>query len=423
MRNRHVPGPLLATPDDLDAAIGLLLDLMPVVCTIAGMDKNSEMKLTSLLRSDFKYLRPVFGAPVKDRPVTTVQLLAKEANLGRAGIYRSLDVLAFHATECALALVMVLAARGAYCDSTVWQVCELDSPVGREASGPGIVGSRQRLFGLSLTGGDVEVPTILHAPKPSMNEAEFVLALDAMLEALERMNRKIDAYASENDKQRLDRIGMTASELASYDRMGTLVGSELHLGPLTDGGWEGPVQVGTSEAVEVAVNRGFERVVLECNDDPYQGSDEWVQIRPFMLRKLAGLAPTIGLDVGFRPSRVTYLMHNDGDDRGLLHRRQHAPESHEEATGAAVAGRLSYSLAGFDLGKPTELGPAIAYGEFLATNEHGPPCRERFGEQLTPSLVKAQNPESRTLVRALRIMFNAALVAVVRQRQARSLDS
>jgi hypothetical protein len=86
----------------------------------------------------------------------------------------------------------------------------------------------------------------------------------------------------------------------------------------------------------------------------------------------------------------------------------------------AVAVALSYSLTGFDLADRRDLARAIAYVEFMASGQVEL-CAKRFGEQLTPSLVKAHDCEQRGLQRALRTVYNAALVTVGRARQAREL--
>jgi hypothetical protein len=85
-----------------------------------------------------------------------------------------------------------------------------------------------------------------------------------------------------------------------------------------------------------------------------------------------------------------------------------------------VATELSYSLTGFDLADRRDLAKAIAYVEFMASGQIEL-CAKRFGEQLTPSLVKARDYDQRGLLRALRAVYNAALVTVGRARQAREL--
>jgi hypothetical protein len=105
---------------------------------------------------------------------------------------------------------------------------------------------------------------------------------------------------------------------------------------------------------------------------------------------------------------------------GALHRRQHAVDSEGEDSGSVVAWDLGYAVAGLRLDAPQDLAKAIAYAEFLARGR-GHDCLTRFGDQLTPSLVKAAKPESRALHRSLRMIFNVALVSVARNRQAAAL--
>lgn len=418
IRTRHVPGPLVTQHDDVAATRALLEDVMPTVCAIVGVSDEVQAKITSLLRSDAQYVENVIAGPGRTRPVMTVHRLAKHAALSRPSLYRDLPALSRASEELAIALVLVLAARGDYCDATVWQVCELDTQVGRDASGPGIVGGRQRLFGIALAGGDVVVPAILQTPVADMLEVDFVSELDTMLESVATVISKTRQFARSSNGQLLARVGITPSTIDRYAPESTLLGTELHLGRRAPAGWESPTRVTGSAIAKVAFNHGFRHVVYQT-DRSLDDELEWMLIRAPALREIAGRVAVSGFDLAIRPSRVSYLTHTGHAGVGALQRRQLFATPDDR--GFALAGSLGFHAAGFSLDRADELAKAVTYAEFLATNEHSGSMLDRFSRQLTPALVKAQNPESRALIRALRMLFNAALVSVVRQRQARQL--
>lgn len=325
-----------------------------------------------------------------------------------------------------MALVMLLAARGDFCSSTAWRICELQSPVGRDATGPGVVGARQRLFGLSLAGGDVDIPAILATPSENMGPPELTERLGDMLTVVQTVANKARLYAKEGDQSLLASLDLSRPMLAGYDLTSTLLAPELHVGLLSEAGWELPLRIGNAHTAKLALLHGFRAVLAESDNQPYGGTNGWHQIKPAAMRNLLSLGGIVGLDIATRPSLVTYWMRVDAADNdevptGSLHRRQYAADAEGEEETSAVAGELSYTVAGLHLETSQDLAKAIAYAEFLA-RARGERCLERFGAQLTPSLVKAHKPEVRTLHRALRMMFNAALVSVGRRRQATHLS-
>jgi hypothetical protein len=428
---------LVLTPEDVVAAQRLLATAIPLACGVVGLNANTASKITNLLRADYEYLRPillddrslqrdVIVTSPGERHVMTTQQLAGEAHMSRAGLYRALESLTPSVEHCAVAFVMLLAARGDFCSATAWRICEVESPVGRDAAGPGIVGSRQRLFGVSLIGGDVDVPAILAAPSKDMGKPELVARLGQMLLVLQSTASRARRYPAEGDPSILATFGLPQRVLAEYDFMSTLLAPELHVSSLTDAGWERPLRIGNAQTTKLALQHGFASVVAESDDNPYEAKQGWRQIKPEAFNVLASLSGIVGLDLALRPSLVTYWMRVDaeGDDGipvGALHRRLHAADAEDEPGEPAMAGELGYAVAGLRLGTPRELAKAIAYAEFLARGR-GERCVKRFGEQLTPSLVKATKTEVRSLHRALRIMFNAALISVGRHRQVERLS-
>jgi hypothetical protein len=310
---------------------------------------------------------------------------------------------------------MLLAARGDFCDSNLWIVCEFDSPVGRDAQGPGIHEHRQRLLSVALAGGDMMVPAVVLAPTEDMAMTDLVQsALAAQLQnVVARLRHVADRVKAYTGEEKLQAFGLTLPALAAYDPLSALLVPEIHVGPLTVGGWPAPVTLAVGDIASLAKERHFKYAVIESGEQPYGAESRWTRVEPAHLRRLAGLICSSGLDIGFRPSSVAYWARNDGCG---LHRRAVA----DDLGARAVATELGYSLIGFDLKKHQDLAKAIAYVEFVATSSHIQRCAKRFGDQLTPSLVKAHDCEQRGLLRALRATYNAALVAVGRARQAES---
>ena len=419
MRSRHVPGPYLLAPEDIAAAEQLLAEALPLIGAILGFDRNTQNKLESLFRSDYeylesaltKYLESAVSETKATRKTMTLSGLASGANLARSSMYEQVAELRLRLEECAVALTFLLAVRGDFCDSNLWIVCDFDSPVGRDAHGPGIHAQRQRLVSLAGAGGDMVVPALLSTPTEKMQmselvQDEFAHCLASMAGVLKRVAQRVKAFG---DADKLHAFGITLPQLAAHAPLSTLLVPEVRVGPVEHNDWPTPVRLGGAGAARLAQSRVFQHMIVESDDMPY-GSSGWTLSEPSYLRRLAGLVSASGLDIPFRPSSVAYWRRNDGR---ALHRRQL-----DDPQLRAVATELSYVLTGFDLSAPRELARAIACIEFMATSPHIRLCGERFGEQMTPSLVKAHDGNQRGLLRALRATYNAALVAVGRERQA-----
>jgi hypothetical protein len=94
---------------------------------------------------------------------------------------------------------MLLAARGEFCDSSLWILCELNSPVGRSARGPGINGQHQRLLAVALAGGDMMIPAIVATPTDEMTvnglgQTQLAAQLEHLVERLGYVADRIKAY-------------------------------------------------------------------------------------------------------------------------------------------------------------------------------------------------------------------------------------
>lgn len=432
MRERHVPGPLVVTAQDPTPALDSLSRAMPLVREVVGLSSSTATVLANLLRSQSEYLtRVLFGPdaslglspadPGSRWPIATVQDLASGAHLSRSSLYRMVTELRPIIEECAVALVTLLGARGDFA-RTVWRICELDSPVGRDASGPGVVGGRQRLFGVSLAGGDVDVPAIVRPPADEMATEDVLRELDEMLETVSRVRDRLRIYAAAT-RPELTNLGIDRSTLTDHAPKSVLLMPGITVGgftPVMTSGrrghpWRWSPVFGGANFTRAARLRGFDHAVAETDESPSSG---WSQIRPDVLRRLSGLGVLVDLDIALQPSSVSYWVRQDDlAGEGNLHRRQHATGDDSQA----VAGAMNFSVLGLRLDTAKDLAVAISYAEFLA---QGKSLRfaQQFGDQLAPSFVKAQSEDVRAVFRGLRIMLNAALISAVRRRQAKALD-
>jgi hypothetical protein len=211
-------------------------------------------------------------------------------------------------------------------------------------------------------------------------------------------------------------LELARDALLTFEPMTTALVPELHLRAAQPDRWLQPLTLPRNVAKAFAGRHDVSYGVVEIDDQPYAKPADWIRIRPETLRQVAAYVAAADLDIPFQPSSVSYYVRRD---ESAMHRRQHptAPENTR-----AVANDLCYALTGFNLRNIRDMGAAIAYIEFLATTTHIQQCCKRFADQLTPALLKAHEAEPRALVRALRMTFNAALVAVGRDRQARALD-
>ena len=404
MKRRHVPGPLVLTEADVIAAEALLDETFPHLHGGAlGIDMSTSWMIRSLLRADLELLTPAVLGTERHR-VSTVGQLAARGHVSRSSIY-SASSLAPSMARCALALVTLLAARGDFGDATVWRACDLSSPVGRGANGPGIVGGRQQLFGISLAGGDVDVPAILATPTANLDKAGLRSELEQMVGAVLHVADEVRAYAES------ELLGLDAQRGLAVRP--ALLAPQLNVGtPVL--GWLYPIALGDTNLAQVAVRNGFASAVVEIEATPY-GQHGWRRIEPDRLARLLGLVGSVDLDISIQPSAVTYWVREAVEGKsGALHRRQHST-GHE--AGTAVAGDLNYVVEGLDLRNNQELARALAYVELLASGR-GQRFVQTFGEQLAPTLVKASSPELRSMYRSMRMILNAALVSVGRSRQA-----
>lgn len=410
MRSRHVPGPYVLAREDVSAAHALVAQALPLIADVCGFDRNTEYKLQSLFRADYEYLKSVL-ADGNPRKTMTLTELAARANVSRSSLYDKARELRVRLEECSVAITMLLSARGVFCDFSLWIACELASPVGRDARGPGIHGQRQDLIAIARAGGDMVMPAVVSTPSAQMavsGLAQTALAtqLEDMLRPVIRVANSLTAY---HGSEKLGAFGLTPSSIAD-ELLSTLLVPELHAGPRDGNDWSGPVNLDAESAANLAAKCGLEQSIVESDDTP-SGASGWIKVQPARLRRLAGLVCSSGLDIAFRPSSVTYSIRIDSSG---IHRYQIAAEPGERA----VSTELSYTLTGFDLSEPRQLARAIAYVEFMATSPHVARCAQRFGDQLTPSLLKAHDDDQRGLLRALRSTFNAALLAVGREREA-----
>ncbi len=397
---------------------------LPLLCEIVHLAEGRSNTVISLVRGDFEaHLEPAFP----QRPaLTTIDRLAVASNCSRGMLYG--DWLAEAIEDCAVAFTMLLAARGDFLEHTVWRMCELDSPVGRSAKGPGIPDGQhvQRLFGPMLGGPDMHLPALLAPPPENLDSAALARQIGSMLARTDGIAEKVRNYAKTAVPDKLREFELTVDELRAYRPSQTILVPKLAIGPPLPAGWLGALSPDTAVFVREMESLSFQRAVLEVDDDPYAGPEPVAWIDRRLLRRLLGWAFTTALDIEVRPAEVSYcIVERDGFH--ILHRRQHEDNRRGPETVRAVAMEMSFALLGFNLDAAygsrfdPELALAIAYAEFLATSTHPMECGQRFVEHFAPSLVKARDDASRAFVRALRMISNTALVAVARQRQADEL--
>ncbi len=422
------------TAEDHANAARLLSAALPVIYEALGVSPSAAAKVSNLVQADMHH----FGTSViadqrapgdspaspQNRHVATLSQLAKDAHISRAGLYRA--ELAPDLELCALAVVIVLALRGDY-SRTVWRVCEIESPVGRDARGYGIVERRhqrrQKLLGVSLAGGDVDIPALLAPQAIGLDRPSLSSELEGMLRRLEVVTRILPLYTEQGDASLLRELGLPPGDpLLAAPRVFLM--PALHAGMPTSAGWSSTLYGGI-DAARQASEHGFPVAVAEAasNGGPFKdGPQRWKQVPPATLRQLAALGAGVNLDTPIRPSLVTYWMHQMSASEGVLYRRQHITSAHDDFHDTDVAGELTYSVAGLDLDSRNHLATAVAYAEFLARGR-GRGFAQQFGDQFTPSLVKGRDEPAQAIFRSLRIMLNAALVSAARRRQAEILTS
>lgn len=401
-----------ATMADLTAASELLDSALPVVFDVLDIDAASRPRIAALLRSGMACQE---GA-VRQRPQgppMTVRRLAQEAHISRASIYSRLAELGTQVQHCALALTMLLAARGDLREASTWMICEIDSLVGRRASGPGTVASGGRLLGVALVGRDVTLPVMLVTPPPAMTQLEFAEELNRMLSEIAFVASRLrTSYAT----ARLQTLGLSAHDLLVYMPTTTVLVPELYVHRGRDDRRVDPLVLPGEAARRLAPDHGFAHGMVEINDNPQIKPEEWVRLVP---ETRSGLLPfDAGTDFHMSPhlASVSYYLRRDGS---VLHRRQRSALI-DPVQG--VRTDVSFALSGFNARDIYSMSSAIGYAELLAAKTEVRRCNDRFADQLRPGLVKAQGADQRTLLHALQMTCNMALVAVGRDRAIHRAD-
>ena len=140
-----------------------------------------------------------------------------------------------------------------------------------------------------------------------MDEVKVAAELERMLGAVAYVADRFVIYAaSDRGARRLDAFGPGAEGLLAYAPQSTILVPELHLGPAAPGGWPGPITLSAPRAASFAHDHGFERAVLECDDGPYSHPQDWLELRPELIRRIAPGVAGADLDIPFQASQVTY---------------------------------------------------------------------------------------------------------------------
>jgi hypothetical protein len=427
MRDTYVPGPCVFTAEDIDGATAPGRQALRIAMAALGLTDSDRERIERFLVGDYE--RHVASAiAARERPTTTASALASLANLQRTGIYRHLERLAPLIEDCALAAVMLIDARGEFVGHTVWLVCHVESPVGRETKGTCITGTansrRQTLFGLAIAGGDMTLPAILtEVPSETLSTKELAHDLAGMLLRADAVAQKLREYASAlQDAGPLREFELTRAELANYTPPRALLCPALSVGPTVEpAGWRTSLVPDMDELLQHSGAAKPQHVVLAADLKPVQGA--WHDIKPRRLQQMVAFAINIGLNLLARPSQLHYDRADAGDALHRIH--LHAQSDGIDGGQPFASSRLGFLLHGFPRAAPPqpdtdrEFARAIAYSEFIAGKDPHGGCLLRFAQQMAPAAVPAR--EARPVVRALRIMQNTPLVMLARKRQADNL--
>lgn len=428
MRKSIVPRPYALDVADIVAARQLVQDALPLVFALAAVDSSAKLTIENLLKSDYSYLAPHLEAMARSgsstgdlrRPVQTIRHLAEGAFMSPSALYPRISRLLPHVQASGIALAIVLAARGDFCANTVIAFAALNARVGGEATGPAILGHEQRLFGPTLQSSDMKVPLLLKVPGSRLDGRLLLDEVETIVDQIATVSARRRPVA-DTAADALDAIGVTAQQLVAYNPLSAVLAPQLEVGPLQLTGFLKMIEFPPGSAQRVtAKHRLRHGAVLEtAHRKPSGRREDWIEIDPVDLRDLFAQARGFGFELPGQASHVAYWRRRDS--KALYRRLLAAPAlSDEDARAAGV--HLTYAV---DLGGSgtSNLARGIAHCELLATTG-GPEdtCLERFARQLTPCLVKATDDGPRGLVRALRVMFNIALVAVGRRREATEID-
>jgi hypothetical protein len=415
VRDRHVPTDLVLTEGDLLIALDEIGTVLPVVCEALRVPHARSILIENLVRGDFEtYLQPALGESEVPKSAT-MREIGRAAHIGHSALYNMLDSLIFALESCALAIPLLLEARGEFVNHTVWYVTELDSPVGKEASGPGIVAGRQQLYGLARAGGDMCLPACLRAPAENIDKKQLTKAITDMLKRANDVTAALRVYARSQENG-LATLDVDTGKLIEGTSGDTLLAPELHVGMSANGDWRTSIAPNAAALWEAVRPLGIARVVVESSVDHLAEPDGWTRVPPERLEQMLPFASQMGLDTAVRASEVAYLLRRDGL---ALHRHQHVDVPPSRAL-TGISQSMSFEIAGFDdLLSNRRWAEAIGYIEYLVTSEHPRGCAARFGERHVPGAIKA--PNARPLLCAIRMISNDLLVSAARRRQVNEL--
>jgi hypothetical protein len=427
--------PCVLTAQDISGARGAMTLAIQIAAHALGLGENDRLQLTSYLIGDYDTcVAPSLLAKTGKPPKTTVSDLAAAGNITRTGIYPQLERLAASLEDCALAIVMLLHARGDYVDHAVWMACYVDSPVGRGATGPCIIGSttkrRQRCYGLALAGGDMALAAILGIPANAMTGAELARGLAQMLARADRVAQRLREYAAGGaGTAELEVFGLKPATLATYDPPSALLSTALPIGPVEPAaGWRRPITPEPDALIAHAGAAAPVHTVLEANVTATRTG--WHTITARALQSMLAHATSIGLNVATRPALLRYDRSDDGRElQRIFYRSEPTTSAGMGDPSSSPSVVKGFRIIGFpdltagSLSRSDSLlhARAIAYAEYIAGDDPYGKCLERFGLDLAPAAIKATDPNPRAFLRALRIAENALLVATVRSRQAAEL--
>jgi hypothetical protein len=424
MQREHVSGPLVVTPQDVaDAACFLHAVGIPLVASVLGFDSRREGRLHDLVRRDADYLEQSLPLPATRRKLPTVDSFARACGVSRTTFYKAADEIARDAEQAAVTLALLCAAAGGFGGPTVTRVIDMRSPVRRGARGPGIVDGQQFLYGLALDGGDIELPLVLRIPSGRhISSDRLAVEIGSLLELVHSVIQALERFAAdEQNEQRHDRqlacLGLSCQALreltaAQSLRPSALIVPAIRVNPSSNGLTLQPQVATPKKMFSEASKCGFDRVLVEIRDTPFDQPSRWKLLPTENTATLLAFAfARMGLDLHPKASTVTFWLRSDW---AAIHRQQHADP---EATTRLPD--VTFAFQGFDVRGDDLMEPAyvLGYAEFSATNPNAEECAQRFGREFTPSLVKAPTASIRAIVRELPALINVPLVTGVRWRE------
>jgi hypothetical protein len=427
-----------------------LLDLVvPTMAELTPATKGYGEELKSLVLADWDgRLAPALEHGVRPVPLQADRL-AKLTYRHRSGLGDRYKAWSGGLEACALALPMLLALRGEFCDplkpggdESVCLIEELDSPVGPKALLPGIPSGVaeskrfQRLFGPVLSGPDAHVPALASPPEHPLG-AEEALDGRTLAERIVSMLERFAEVAAELSllgvRVPLAKLGLQGGTFRGYVPPSVVLIPVLCVGADRGHGRLAELSPDVSLMREYFVTRsrpiagdaaelegprttaaGLRRALIELDvREPGQAAKP---VDPRLVREMYSRA------VGLCPRRLDLRWWNvEWKYEWIADELRLYRELKDEDDGGLVGGSAAFAAIGYRCaeldGRAIEA--AIWDAEALAFRHDARAAAGNVGKWFAPSLARVSSPEARSFGRSLGFLASSALAAVrVPERQA-----